>query len=376
MAARPATESTLASVNQEIGETCTPGRFGWKRLVSLAQEPVHAVPAMVAGCQSRHRARRCPRLRDRRARGSPAGHRLRLHRRNAAPVRALRGDGPGHRRRPVRLFPAARLRPDHRRLHRAVLVAQRARGARERGVRRLRNHPHPDGGGNSVRARNRAARRARELRIPSGHRRLHRRRRDPHRGQSARALPRGRGAADPRRVRDDRVPRGPRRCDESAGRPRRPHHPRGRARIAAPGAASALHAARDRRGHRDGAPRERGPRGGPLGALGDSRRHGGGGVAPAFASGLLARDLPGSRSRRLRGDPVCARRGGVHRPLARGPLGAVHRRQPGVHRAGAVEHRRELLLLLRGDRIVQPERGELRSGGVRRRSPPSSPGCC
>ena len=51
----------------------------------------------------------------------------------------------------------------------------------------------------------------------------------------------------------------------------------------------------------------------------------------------------------------------IARAIAR-QVRAAHRRQPGIHRAGPVQHRRQLLLRLRVERLVQPQRRQLRAG--------------
>ena len=62
-----------------------------------------------------------------------------------------------------------------------------------------------------------------------------------------------------------------------------------------------------------------------------------------------------------RGNPR-AHRGSIDRPRHRDEIGPAHRRQPGIHRAGAVQHLRQLFLRVRVERLVQPQRRQLRSG--------------
>ena len=60
--------------------------------------------------------------------------------------------------------------------------------------------------------------------------------------------------------------------------------------------------------------------------------------------------------------------GGIDRPRRRAQVRAAHRRQPGVHRPGTVEHRRRVQLGVPVVGLVQPQRRQLRSRRAARRS--------
>jgi hypothetical protein len=76
---------------------------------------------------------------------------------------------------------------------------------------------------------------------------------------------------------------------------------------------------------------------------------------PDFSLDALRHPRPGAGHHHAGAD-----RSRIHRARHRRALRAAHRRQPGVHRPGAVQHRRRLLLRLCLERLLQPQRRELR----------------
>ena len=98
--------------------------------------------------------------------------------------------------------------------------------------------------------------------------------------------------------------------------------------------------------------------------------------AAAFGAELRSGDVAIALLGHFRNDAVCADRGHIHRPRACTAYRPAHRCQPGVHRAGAFQHRRCVLLGLCGHGLVQPQRAQLFGGRARRRLPRSWPACC
>ena len=101
-------------------------------------------------------------------------------------------------------------------------------------------------------------------------------------------------------------------------------------------------------------------------------------------SGLPLLSAAVARSRRLaqaraggaRPDRARPHRSRVDRARDRAEVGAAHRRQPGIHRPGPVEHRGRVHVVVSVLRLVQPQRRELRGGRPARRWRPCSPRWC
>ena len=80
----------------------------------------------------------------------------------------------------------------------------------------------------------------------------------------------------------------------------------------------------------------------------------------ALAALVRSRDLAQARPGGAGAHRARADRGRVDRARHRAEVGPAHRRQPGIHRPGAVEHRRRVLLGVSVVGLVQPQRRQLR----------------
>ena len=84
-------------------------------------------------------------------------------------------------------------------------------------------------------------------------------------------------------------------------------------------------------------------------------------AAGAVGAFVRSRCLEQAHARRFGTDGARVDRGGVDRARHRRQIRTAHRRQSGIHRPGAVQHRRRLHVGVSVLRIVQPQRRELRS---------------